>query len=327
MTRIVVLDDWQGVAERSADWSAIAATCDIVFLREKLVGADALVAALDGADAVVAMRERTVFPAVVVERLSSLKLLVFTGWRNAAVDVEACTRCGILVCNTGAGMGNSAGTAELALGLMLAAARGIPLADAEMRAGRFQERTSPGLELRGRTLGLVGVGRIGAQMAAFGRVLGMEVLAWSQNLTDARAAEASAVRVDKAALFARSDVVSVHMVLSERSRGIVGAAEIAAMKPGAILVNTSRAPLVDNVALLAAVQARRVVAALDVFDTEPLPPGDPWRGAANTVLTPHLGYVTQENMAELYRQCAEDVAAWLAGAPIRVVNPEVYGSM
>ena len=319
--RVVVLDDWQGVAQSAADWSGLAG-CEIAFLREKLE-ADALCAALDGVDVVVAMRERTAFPAAVIERLAALRLLVFTGWRNAAVDVEACTRHGILVCNTGGGMSNSAGTAELALGLMLAAARGIPAADAEMRAGRFQERTRPGIELHGRTLGLVGLGRIGGQMAAYGRALGMGVLAWSQNLSDARAAEAGAARVEKAALFERSDVVSVHMVLSDRSRGIVGAAEIARMRPGAILVNTSRSPLIDGAALLAAVQAHNIVAALDVYDEEPLPAEHPLRSAPGTVLTPHLGYVTTENMAELYRQCVEDIAAWLQSSPIRIVNPDV----
>jgi phosphoglycerate dehydrogenase-like enzyme len=271
----------------------------------------------------------------VIQRLDDVKLLTFTGQRNAAVDVQAATAQGILVCNTAPGSvcntapgsdahsTSSHGTAELALGLLLACARRIPLGDARIRAGGFQDGVPPGIELAGRTLGLVGLGRIGGRMARYARALDMEVIAWSQNLTEARAAEAGATRVGKQELFARADAVSLHLVLSDRSRGVVGAAEIARMKEGAILVNTARGPLVDQDALLAALSEGRILAGLDVFDIEPLPQAHPLRSAPNTVLTPHLGYVTEDNMAELYRLSIENILAFLDGAPIRVVNPEL----
>jgi phosphoglycerate dehydrogenase-like enzyme len=321
MVRVAVLDDWQGVARSLADWSEVEARADLVVFGEKFAGEDALVAALADFDVVLAMRERTAFPAAVLRRLPRLRLLTHPGARNAAIDIPACTAQGVLVCHT-QGARSSSGTAELALGLMLAAARLIPQGDAAIRAGGFQAPVPPGIELKGRTLGLIGLGKIGGAMAGYGRALGMEVIAWSQNLTDARAAEAGAARVEKADLLARADVVSLHVVLSDRSRGIVGAADLARMKPGAILVNTSRAPLVDQDALLAAVREGRIVAALDVYDIEPLPADDPWRSAPNTVLTPHLGYVTRENMAEFYRDCIANILAWMDGAPIRVSNPD-----
>ncbi len=324
MVRIAVLDDWQGIAEAAADWSEVRGQAEVVFFREHLGGADAVVAALAGFDAVVAMRERTRLHADVIARLPRLKLLSFTGARNAAVDVAACTARGVVVCNTTTTR-SSHGTAELTLGLMLAALRQIPLGDAEMRAGRFQGRVPLGGEVAGRVLGLVGLGNIGARVARYAHAMEMRVIAWSQNLTAERAAAVGVARVEKAELFARADVVSVHLVLSERTRGIVGAAEIGAMKPGALLINTSRGPHVETGALLAALEAGRVRAAIDVYDEEPLPADHPLRRAPGTVLTPHLGYVTAENMPELYRSSAENLAAWLAGAPVRVVNPEVLG--
>jgi phosphoglycerate dehydrogenase-like enzyme len=319
--RVAVLDDWQGVAETLADWSAIKARADLVVFREKFPSEDALVAALADVDVVLAMRERTAFPAAVIARLPKLRLLVHPGARNAAIDVPACTAAGVLVSFT-QGVRSSPGTAELTLGLMLAAARLIPQGDAAIRAGEFQAHVPPGIELAGRVLGLIGLGKIGGTLARYGNALGMEVIAWSQNLTDARAAEAGAARVEKDALLERADVVSLHVVLSDRSRGIIGAADLARMKPGAILVNTSRGPLVDGAALLEAVTARRIIAALDVYDVEPLPVDQPLRTAPNTVLTPHLGYVTQENMAEFYRDCIGGILAWMDGAPIRLSNPE-----
>jgi phosphoglycerate dehydrogenase-like enzyme len=324
MIRVAVLDDWQGIADSVADWSALKSRAEIVFFREHLGDTDQVVRALAGFDVAVAMRERTAFSAATVARLNDLRLLVYTGARNAAVDAAACTARKILVCNT-ATTRPSAATAELTLALMLAVAREIPVADLEMRSGRFQERVPAGIELGGRVLGLVGLGKIGATMARYGHALGMSVIAWSQNLTDARAAEAGATRVAKEELFSRADVVSVHLVLSERSRGIVGAADIARLKHGAILLNTSRGPLVDQAALLAALNERKIFAGIDVYDTEPLPADHPLRRAPNTVLTPHLGYVSVENMGDLYRDCIEDIAAWLDGKPIRMVNPEILG--
>lgn len=326
MARIAVLDDWQGIAEAAADWGALRAKgAAVVFFRDHLGGADAVVDALQGFDAVVAMRERTRLHADVLARLPDLKLLSFTGARNAAVDVAACTAQGVVVCNTTTTR-SSHGTAELTLGLMLAALRHIPQGDAEMRAGRFQGRVPPGGEVAGRTLGLLGLGNIGSRVARYAQAMEMEVIAWSQNLTAERAASVGATRVEKAELFARADVVSVHLVLSERTRGIVGPAEITAMKPGALLVNTSRGPHVDTDALLAALEQGRVRAAIDVYDQEPLPAEHPLRRAPGTVLTPHLGYVTAENMPELYRSTVENLVAWLDGRPVRVVNPEVLKS-
>ncbi len=319
MMRIAVLDDWQGVAESLTDWSAVAAQAEIVFFREAFSDEAAAAGALADFDAVVAMRERTPFPAGLLARLPKLRLLSFTGARNAAVDIEACTAQGVLVCHT-TGQPLTHGTAELTLALLMAAARQIPFGDAEIRAGRFQENLRPGLELAGLTLGLIGLGKIGSRMARYGAALGMNVIAWSQNLTAEAAEAAGAVRVEKAALLAQADVISLHLVLSARSRGTLGAADLAQIRPGAIVVNTSRAGLIDQAALLAAARSGQLTVAIDVYTHEPLPADDAWRTAPNTVLSPHLGYVTQGNMAALYRESAENLAAWLQGAPIRVLN-------
>ena len=320
MTRIAVLDDWQGIAEAATDWSALRSRAELVFFREALGSPEAMAKALAGFDVMVAMRERSSFREPTIARLDDLRLLVFTGATNAAVDVDACTARNILVCNT-SGSRPSPATAELTLGLMLAVARDIPLADAEMRGGRFQQHVLPGMEMRGKVLGILGLGKIGATVGGFGKAMGMEVIAWSTNLSDARAAEVGVSRASKDELFARADIVSVHVILSDRTRGIVGAREIGLMKPGAMLINTSRARLVDEPALLAALAERRIHAGIDVYETEPLPAGHPLRSAPNTVLTPHLGYVSREAMSYMYGQCAEDILAWLDGAPIRVVNP------
>lgn len=322
MTRIVVLDDWQAYAEHATDWSAVRAHADLVFLRDHHATPEALAKAIGPAAAIVAMRERSVISPALLDLLPTLKLVSYTGPRNASVDVPACTERGILVCNTAAGRSGHA-TAELALGLLLACARQIPKGDAETRAGRFQANVPPGIELAGRTLGILGLGRIGGTMARYGRALGMNVIAWSQNLTEERATEAGATRVDKQTLLATSDAISLHLVLSPRSRGIIGPADIAALKPGCILINTSRGPLIDQPALLAALHAGKVKAGLDVYDTEPLPADHPILAAPNTTLAPHLGYATSENLADFYAASAENLAAWLTGHPIRVVNPEV----
>ena len=321
MVQVAVLDDWQGVARSLADWSGLQTRADVTFFQDKIVGEDALVAALAPFDVVLAMRERSAFPAAVVARLPRLRLLTFPGARNASVDTAACTAHGILVAHTPPGRPTLA-TAELALGLMLAAARHIPHADATIHSGGFQAGVPVGREMKGCVLGLIGLGKLGGAMASYGKALGMEVLAWSQNLTDERAREAGAARVEKAALLERADVVSLHLVLSERSRGIVGAADIARMKRGAILVNTSRGPLVDQTALVEALHEGRIVAALDVYDMEPMPPDHPLRTAPNTVLTPHLGYVTDEGMREFFRGCIANIMAWLDGAPINLSNPD-----
>ena len=326
MTRIAVLDDWQGVARGSADWSALMARAEVVFFADAFAGEDAAAAGLADFDIVLSMRERTPLPAALIARLPKLRMLGITGARNLSLDVAACTAGGVVVCHTTSDGRGDAATAELALGLLLAAARSIPLADAGLRAGRFQHGVPVGITLAGKTLGLIGLGRLGTRMARYGQALGMTVLAWSTNLTAEAATAAGAVLVGKAELLARADAVSLHLVLSPRSRGIIGAADIARMKPGAILVNTSRGPLVDEAALLAAVQAGRIVAALDVFDEEPLPANHPLRTAPNTVLTPHLGYGVAETWAQFYPQSVANALAFLDGRPVRVLNPEVLGA-
>jgi phosphoglycerate dehydrogenase-like enzyme len=257
--------------------------------------------------------------------LPKLRLFSLTGRRAASVDMAALVAQGVTVTITG-GTDTGAGTAELALLLMLAAARDLPRADAALRAGGFQAGVRPGMELEGRTLGLLGLGRLGQRMARSGAALGMRVIAWSRNLTPQAAEAGGAEYATLEALLEQADVVSLHMVLSDRSRGLLGAAELARMKPGAILVNTSRGPIVDEPALIAALREGRIFAALDTYDQEPLPQGHPLRTVPNTVLAPHVGYVTRDNMDSFYVQTAENIAAWQAGAPIRVFNPEVLKS-
>lgn len=322
MVRVAVLDDWQNIAESITDWSEVRSHAEVVFLHNAFGSADELVRGLEGFQVAVAMRERSQFTAKVVERLNDLKLLVYTGAWNAAIDIPACTAKGILLCNT-TGKRKSNATAELTLGLMIAAARHIPLADSEMRSGRFQAHVPTGQELLGKTLGIVGLGNIGGTLASYGKALGMNVIAWSQNLTEERAMEVGVERVSKEEVFSRSHVVTVHLKLSERSRGIVGADEIARMKKGAILINTSRGPLIEERPLLDALRDRRIFAALDVYDAEPIAADHPLLAAPNTVLTPHVGYVSAESMADMYSDCVEDILAWLSGNPIRIVNPEV----
>lgn len=316
--RVVVLDDYQDVARRSGPWERLAGRCDVRALPEHIAGTDALVAALAGAEIVVAMRERTRFDAERLARLPDLRLLVTTGMTNAAIDLEAAAANGIVVAGT---RGRGSHTVELAWGLILALLRSIPQEDARIRAGGWQHTL--GAELRGATLGLVGLGRLGSAMVPVARAFGMEAIAWSQNLDPARADEAGAAAVAKDELFARADVVSVHYKLSERSAAIVGAAEIAAMRPSAYLVNTSRGPLVDTAALLRALHDGAIAgAALDVYDREPLAPDDRLRRAPRTVLTPHLGYVTRENYRVFFADVVEDVEAWLDGRVERRLTPE-----
>ncbi|MDA8250006.1 MAG: D-2-hydroxyacid dehydrogenase family protein [Rhodospirillales bacterium] len=326
MTRIAVLDDWQNEAPTLADWSPLAARGEVVFFRDAFAGVEDAAARLADFDIILTMRERSAFPAALVARLPRLRMLGITGARAAAIDTAALRARGVVVCNTASAAGSPppltslAATAELALGLMIAAIRRIPQGDADIRAGRFQQDVPQGFALAGRTLGLIGLGRIGGMMARVGHALGMGVLAWSQNLTAERATAAGATLVAKHDLLARADVVSLHLVLSERTRGIIGAAELARMQPGAVLVNTSRGPLVDEAALVAALQSGRLLAGLDVFDREPLPAGHPLRSAPNCVLTPHVGYVVREVMADFYRQSIENALAFLDGRPIRVIE-------
>lgn len=320
MTKIAVLDDWQDIAPASADWSALRARGEVVFFNYAFADEEDAARKLHDFDIVMAMRERTAFPASLVRRLPRLRLFSLTGARAASVDMGALWAQGVTVTRT-AGGGTGTATSELALGLMLAALRHLPLADATTRAGAFQRGVPPGEEAHGKTLGVIGLGNLGRRMAQYGLALGMRVLAWSQNLTPERAAESSVTYVPKDALLAQADVVTLHLVLSDRTRGMIGADEIARMREGALLINTSRGPLVDEAALVAALRAGRIRAALDVYDREPLPPGHPLLTTPNTVLSPHLGYGTVATFRDFYRQSVENVLAFLDGKPIRVVEP------
>jgi phosphoglycerate dehydrogenase-like enzyme len=322
MTKVAVLDDWQGVARSSTDWSPLMAVAEVVFFEQAFRDEDDAVEKLADFEIVLSMRERTALPDSLIHRLAKLRMLSITGARNASLDVAACTARSVIVCNTIGSGGSEAATAELALGLLLAAARAIPKADANIRAGLFQEGLPVGVSLAGKTIGIIGLGRLGSSMARYCEALRMNVLAWSQNLTAEKAQAAGAALVSKDELFRRSDAISIHLVLSPRSRGLIGAADIASMKPGAILVNTSRGPIVDEAALVEALQSRRIVAALDVFDREPLPQNHPLRSAPNTVLTPHLGYAVRETWKEFYGQSVENALAFINGKPVRVLNPE-----
>ena len=316
MHRIAVLDDYQSVASTYADWSRLPEPVEVVEFADHVADEDALVARLQPFDVVVAMRERTPFPREVLERLPDLKLLVTTGMRNKSIDVEAAVERGIVV--TGTGIPGTA-TAELTWGLILAVLRHIPQEDAAVRAGGWQHTL--GGDLAGARLGVVGLGRLGSQVAKVGQAFGMDVVAWSQNLTDERAAEHGVRRVEREELFATSDVVTVHLLWSKRTRGLIGADDFARMKPTAIFVNTSRGPIVQEQALIDAVRNGTIAGAgLDVYDREPLPPDHPIRTLPRTVLTPHLGYVTRGTYEVFYGDAVEDVAAWMRGEPIRTLT-------
>jgi phosphoglycerate dehydrogenase-like enzyme len=321
LTKIAVLDDWQDVARQSADWSALAARADLTFFADAFDTEDAAAEALADFDILLSMRERTAFPETLLRRLPKLRMMGITGAHVATLDLAACARQGIVVCNTaGGGPGAPFATAELALGLLISAARAISAADAAMRAGGFQRGVPVGRGLAGKTLGIVGLGRLGSRMARYAAALDMKVIAWSPNLTQAKAQQAGARLVTKSDLMAKSDAISLHMVLSPRSRGIIGAQDIGRMKKGAILINTSRGPLIDEDALVAAVKAGHIIAALDVYDKEPLPPDHPLRASGNTVLTPHIGYGVEETWSDFYPRSVENALAFLDGAPIRVVS-------
>lgn len=318
--KLAILDDYQGAARSFADWSAVERQCVVTVFDRNLGGLEEAAAALGAFEIVCAMRERQPFPRALFDRLPKLRLLITTGARNRSIDLEAATDHGVLVCHTG-GEYSMHSTAELAWTLILAAMRRLPEEERAMRSGGWQGTVGRGLH--GKTLGVIGLGRIGARVAAFGNAFGMKVLAWSQNLTAADAAAKGAERVEKDALMSQSDVISLHLVLSERTRGIVGAREIALMRPGAVLVNTSRGPLINEPALVHALQQKRIWAGLDVYDEEPLPAAHPLRACHNAVLTPHLGYVAAEVYEVFFRDMVEDVLAFLSGAPIRVLNPAV----
>ena len=319
MIRIALLDDYQNVAMDYADWTQLPEGAAVETVTEYIDGQRAVAQALQPFHIVMAMRERTAFPAALLEKLPNLRLLATAGMRNAAIDVDAATRLGILVCGTA---GSGVSTMELTWGLLLSLLRRLPREHANMREGRWQETV--GVGLAGKILGLLGLGRIGAGMVPVAKAFGMRVIAWSQNLTPEAAAAAGAERVEQAELLAQADVLSIHLKLSERTTGLLGKAELARMKPTAVLVNTSRGPIVDEAALLDALKGGAIAgAALDVYDVEPLPPDHPLRALDNVALTPHLGYVTGEVYRDFYGQTLENIGAYLEGAPKRVLNSDV----
>ncbi|MFG1992169.1 D-2-hydroxyacid dehydrogenase family protein [Actinoplanes sp. NPDC048988] len=318
--RIVVLDDYQRVAREYGPFDTREAEVEV--LHEHLADEDELADALRGADVVVVMRERTAFPASLFGKLPGLRLLVTTGMTNAAIDLAAAAERGVTVCGTQMyGSTKSSNTAELTWALILAVRRHVVVEDRALRDGRWQ--TTVGTDLAGSTLGVLGLGRLGRQIARIGQAFDMRVIAWSQNLTPERAEEAGVTYAGKDQLFAESDVLTVHLKLSDRTKGLVGAAELSAMKPTSILVNTSRGPIVDEGALVAALTARTIAGAgLDVYDEEPLPLGNPLRGAPNTVLLPHLGYVTEAGLRTMYEQVVEDIAGWQRGEAVRIISSD-----
>jgi phosphoglycerate dehydrogenase-like enzyme len=317
VARVALLDDYQGVALSMADWKSLPKDTEVVVFQDHLGDHHALAARLADFDIIMALRERTAFPRSLLERLPKLKLLITAGMRNASIDMKAAAERGVLVCGTA---GLPYPTAELAWGLILSLARRIPAEDRATREGRWQ--TSVGLGLNGKTLGVLGLGTLGSRAARVGRAFEMEVLAWSQNLTAERAALVGASLTTKDELLARSDFVSIHLVLGERTRGLIGARELGLMKRSAYLVNTSRGPIVDEAALIRALQDGTIAGAgLDVFDEEPLPPDHPFRRLPNTAITPHLGYVTEETYRVFYGQALEDIKAYLGGTPLRVLRP------
>jgi phosphoglycerate dehydrogenase-like enzyme len=321
--KLAILDDYQRLAEQSADWGRLRRRgVDVSVFHEAFRSADDAAAKLAPFEVLVLMRERTPFPRALIERLPNLKYISMTGMRSASLDLAACSARRIPVSHTRAGS-TSAVTAEFCFLLMLAAARDLAKAERGMRAGRWHEGIAGGVVLEGKRLGLVGLGKLGSRVAGYARAFGMDVVAWSQNLTEEKAALAGAAFVSKEELFRSSDFVSIQLVLSDRSRGLVGAADLALMKPTAILVNTSRGPIVDEKAMLAALQGRTLAhAALDVYGTEPLPADHPLRKLENVTLSPHLGYVSEDVYRTFWGDCIENVEAWLDGKPVRLLNPE-----
>jgi phosphoglycerate dehydrogenase-like enzyme len=322
--RVAILDDYSGVALRVADWSPVQNRAEITVF-DRHLSEDEAAEALRPFEVVCTLRERMAFPRTLIDRLPNLKLITIVGRSLPNLDAAAASEHGILIAHSDFAHPRFRSlrdaTPEFTWGLLIATVRNLAEEHRRMRAGEWQ--TTVGMTLSGKTLGLIGLGRIGTRMAEYAKAFGMEVIAWSQNLTEEAAASVGVRRVEKAALFTESDVVSIHVVLSERTRGLVGEPELALMKPHAYLINTSRGPIVDEGALIAALKAGRIAGAgLDVFDIEPLPPDHSLRLLPNVTLSPHLGYVTREMLGAFYSDTVEAVVAWLDGAPVRIANPE-----
>ncbi|AVB15308.1 MULTISPECIES: D-2-hydroxyacid dehydrogenase family protein [Pseudomonas syringae group] len=312
--KIAVLDDWQNIASDVVDWSVLDSAGDISFLHDFPADTVTMVQRLQGFDIICLMRERTLFDEALLSQLPALKLLVTGGMRNAAIDIPAAKRHGIVVCGTES---YKQAAPELTWALIMGITRNLVAEANSLRAGNWQ--VGLGSDLHGKTLGILGLGSIGKWIARYGQAFGMQVIAWSQNLTPEAAAESGVTYVSKQQLFEQADVLSVHLVLSDRSRGLVDAEALGWMKPSAYLINSSRGPIIDQAALIKALQQRHIAgAALDVFDIEPLPADHPFRTLDNVLATPHIGYVTENNYRTFYGQMIEDIQAWHAGSPIRV---------
>jgi phosphoglycerate dehydrogenase-like enzyme len=311
--QVTILDDYQDVALSSADWAPVRERFAVTAVTEHIDDEAELVRRLVDSEVVVAMRERTPFPAGLLAQLPALRLLVTTGAKNASIDVEAARAQGVVVCGTG---GTGSAMPEITIGLMIALMRNFAREDAAMRAGGWQHTV--GVGLAGHALGVIGLGRLGTPVARLAQAFDMSVIAWSPSLTQERAEPHGVRAVDKATLFAESDVITIHMPLSDRSRGLVGADDLARMKPTSYLINTSRGPIVDEGALIAALAGGRIAGAgLDVYDVEPLPVDHPLRSLPNTLLLPHLGYVTADNYRVWFQEVVEDILAWVDGSPVR----------
>ena len=321
--KLAILDDYMRVSQAAADWSGVRRRgVEITVFDAAFSSIDDAAAQLAPFEIVNLLRERTHFPRALIERLPNLKLIAMTGRRAPSLDIAAATDRKVLVCNTHGGEGG-ASTAELAWTLLLAAARDLTNAERGVRAGRWHEGVRLGVVLEGRTLGVVGLGRLGSRIAGYGKAFGMDVIAWSQNLTKERAEECGARHVSKEELFATADFISIHVVLSDRTRGLIGAADFARMKPTAILVNSSRGPIVDESALIEALKSRKFAhAALDVYAREPLPVDHPLRSLEHVTLAPHLGYVNTDVFGHFYGESVKNIEAWLDGKPINVLNPD-----
>ncbi len=321
--KLAILDDYMKVALASADWERVRRRgVEITAFDAAFVSVEDAAAKLAPFEIINLLRERTHFPRALIERLPNLKFIAMTGRRAPSLDIAAATERRIPVSNTHGGEGG-ASTSELAWALLLAAARDLTNAERGMRAGRWHEGVRAGTVLEGRQLGVVGLGRLGGRVAGYAKAFGMTVVAWSQNLTPERAAECGVRGVGKEELFSTSDFISIHLVLSDRTRGLIGAADFARMKPGAILVNTSRGPVLDEAALIEALRQRKIAhAALDVYTREPLPIDHPLRHMENVTLSPHLGYVNADIFAHFYGESVKNIEAWLDGKPINVLNPE-----
>jgi phosphoglycerate dehydrogenase-like enzyme len=328
MLKIAVLDDYARVALQSADWAQLDGKAQIIVFDRHLTEEEAA-RALAPFDVLCTVRERMALPRTLIERLPNLKLITIVGARLTNLDLDAATERGVIVAHSGtrnpAFANVSAATPELAWGLVIATVRNLAAQDRRMRAGLWQSQV--GTILAGKTLGLLGLGRIGKRMAAYGKAFGMQTIAWSQNLTAEAAAAEGVRRVEKDELFAQADVLSIHLVLSDRSRGLVTGRELGLMKPSAHLVNTSRGPIVVEADLIAALQNGSIAGAgLDVFDAEPPPSDHPFRSLDNVTLTPHLGYATRETLAAFYSDSLEAIVAFADGAPIRVSNPDALSA-